>query len=188
MNHAQPFDDVSLLEQIQQGNHQAFASLVNAYSTRFYRLAYRYVAQKEAAEDIVQRGFLKLWEKPSRFDASKGVQFTTWFSRVIINLSLDNQKKRTPLQLIDGFEVVDERDGQEKAMIDLQENIQLEIAIKALPVRQQTALNLCFYEQVSNIEAAQIMQISVGAIESLLMRAKSNLRQHLEEINVRISA
>lgn len=180
--------DDALLDAIQQGGHSAFNELVTRYTQRFFRLAYRYVAHRESAEDIVQRAFLKLWEKPSRFDGSKGVKFTTWFSRVIINQSLDMQKKRTPLQLVDGYEVEDERKGQDKQLMDAQKQVQLEQAIRTLPERQQTALNLCFYEEISNAEAAQIMETTVGAIESLLMRAKTNLRNSLEEYQTRLSA
>ncbi len=181
-------DDATLLDKLQQGNHHAFNTLVERYTMRFFRLAYRYVSQKEAAEDVTQRAFLKLWEKPSRFDASKGVKFTTWFSRVIINQSLDMQKKRTPLLLADGFEVADDREGQERELIDAQQKVQLEHAIRELPVRQQTALNLCFYEEMKNAEAAEIMQVSVGAVESLLMRAKANLRLKLEAYEARMRA
>lgn len=173
--------DDSLLEQIRQGSHSAFATLVDRHTQRFYRLAYRYVSQREAAEDVVQRAFLKLWEKPQAYDAGKGALFTTWFSRVIINLALDMQKKRTPLLLAENFEAEDESAGQEQMLIDAQRKVQLEHAIRDLPARQQTALNLCFYEEVSNAQAAEIMEVSVGALESLLMRAKGNLRMKLEE-------
>ena len=186
--HTQHIDDTILLEQIQQGSHPAFTELVERYSTRFYRLAFRYIAHKESAEDIVQRAFLKLWEKPSRFDVSRGVKFTTWFSRVVINLALDMQKKRTPLLLAEGVDPADEMDGQETQLMDAQRRVQLEHAIRTLPSRQQTALNFCFYEEVSNKEAAEIMGVSVGAVESLLMRAKANLRLKLEHYQQRRSA
>ncbi|MDG1286671.1 MAG: sigma-70 family RNA polymerase sigma factor [Rickettsiales bacterium] len=181
-------DDTTLLEHLQQGSHHAFNTLVERHTMRFFRLAYRYVSQKEAAEDVTQRAFLKLWEKPSRWDASKGVKFTTWFSRIIINQSLDMQKKRTPLLLADGFEVADESGNQERGLIDAQQKVQLEHAIRQLPARQQTALNLCFYEEHSNGHAAEVMQVSVGAVESLLMRAKANLRLKLEEYEARMQA
>lgn len=172
--------DDTLLELIEQGSHHAFKVLVERYSMRFFRLAFRYVVQKEAAEDIVQRAFLKIWEKPELWNPAKGVKFTTWFSRVVINLGLDMQKKRTPLLLAEQIEAVDDDNSQEDKLIDAQQKVQIEYAIRSLPVRQQTALNLCFYEEMSNADAAQVMEVSIGAIESLLVRAKSNLRSKLE--------
>ena len=171
--------DDTLLEHIGQGSHQAFRVLVERHTMRFFRLAFRYVAERTAAEDMVQRAFLKLWEKPERWDASKGVKFTTWFSRIIINQSLDLQKKHKPLALPDHIELVDDRAGQEARLIQAQQQRVLELAIQKLPMRQQTALNLCFYEEETNKHAAEVMQISVGAVESLLMRAKANLREAL---------
>lgn len=173
-------EDETLLEKIQQGSHLAFSTLLKRHLPRFYRLAYRYVSHKETAEDVVQRAFLKLWEKPNSWDQKKQVRFTTWFSRVVINLSLDIQKKRTPLLLAEPAEPEDSHPIPEEILISAQQKVQLEHAIRSLPERQQTALNLCFYEEVKQADAAEIMEINIKALESLLMRAKANLRMHLE--------
>ena len=55
-------DDESLLERVGEGDGPAFAMLVRRHSDRYYRLAYRYTARREEAEDIVQTAFIKLWE------------------------------------------------------------------------------------------------------------------------------
>ena len=62
-------DDHELLALIQDGSHDAFAVLVQRHTERFYRLAYRYVQNRETAEDIVQDAFLKLWEDPGKMAA-----------------------------------------------------------------------------------------------------------------------
>src|SRR4029450_1166697 len=92
-------DDHELLERIQAGSHDAFAVLVQRYTERFYRLAYRYVQNREEAEDIVQAAFLKLWEDPGKWQPERSSKFTTWFYRVVVNLCLDWQKKKRPLAL-----------------------------------------------------------------------------------------
>ena len=58
-------DDEFLMSQIQEGSHEAFSTLVGRHSNRFYRTAYRLVSSKDDAEDIVQEGFLKLWNRPN---------------------------------------------------------------------------------------------------------------------------
>src|SRR5688572_7765335 len=93
--------DHELLTLIQDGSHDAFAVLVQRHSERFYRLAYRYVHNRETAEDIVQDAFLKLWEAPERWQPERNSKFTTWFYRVVVNLCLDWQKKKRPLALDD---------------------------------------------------------------------------------------
>jgi len=88
-------DDVSLICQIQNGSHEAFAALVCRHSNRFYRIAYRLVSNKDDAEDIVQEAFLKLWGRPKLWDPNKRAKFTTWFYKVIVNQCFDHNKKKT---------------------------------------------------------------------------------------------
>lgn len=178
-------DDETLLEHIQKGSHHAFAMLVERHSGKFYGLAYRYMAQREAAEDIVQAAFLKLWERPHLWKAESGARFTTWFYRLIVNACLDAKKKKVPLPLSEDIEIGDDACSQEEALAIRQQQQQVEAAIQALSERQKTALNLCFYEGLSNKEAAQILQLSVKAVESLLTRAKVGLKQKLMQTDER---
>ena len=173
--------DAPLLARIQEGDHAAFATLVERHGQRFYRLAYRFVRQRAEAEDIVQEAFLKLWVEPTRWRADRNAAFTTWFSRIIINRCLDARRKKNPLPLTEAMEVADTHTGAEDALIDAQRQRRLEIEIAQLPKRQQTALNLCFSDGISNQEAADIMQLPLKALQSLLMRAKTTLKQRLQE-------
>ena len=99
--------DEQLLEAIQAGSHHAFSLLVKRHSTRFYAIAYRYMAQREAAEDIVQASFLKLWENPHLWQSGLNAKFTTWFYRIVVNACLDAKKKKKPLPLAEGYEAED---------------------------------------------------------------------------------
>lgn len=171
--------DDALLEAIQSGSHHAFAILVERHHRTFYRLAYRYMAEREAAEDMVQIAFMRLWEKPQRWDPQLGTKFTTWFYRIMVNLCLDAKKKKLPLPWGEGMELSDQRPSQEELLVMDEKQLAVEGAVQSLPERQQTALNLCFYEELSNKEAADILQISVKALESLLMRAKTTLKEKL---------
>jgi len=93
-------DDESLICRIQEGSHEAFTTLVDRHSNRFYRIVYRLVSSKDDAEDIVQEAFLKLWGRPNLWDPSKRAKFTTWFYRVVINLCFDHRKKKKAGRLI----------------------------------------------------------------------------------------
>jgi RNA polymerase sigma-70 factor (ECF subfamily) len=168
--------DESLLQNLQEGSKDAFAELVNRHSRRFFCLAYRLVANKSDAEDIVQDAFLKLWDRPRLWNPHRQTKFTTWFYRVVINLCLDHKKKRRPLSLSEDIDLVDENPGQD-ALFDLhQKQAIMERFIGELPERQQLALNLCFYEGLSNEQAAEIIGVKVKALQSLLMRAKTTLK------------
>lgn len=173
-------DDQELLALIQDGSHRAFAELVERHTERFYRLAYRYVQNKETAEDVVQDAFLRLWENPSSWRPDRSSKFTTWFYRIVVNLCLDWQKKKRPLPLDEAVPLVDERESADEMMIRIQEQKLLEREIAALPDRQRTALNLCFDEGLTNQEAAEVMGVNLKALQSLIMRAKITLRQRLK--------
>jgi RNA polymerase sigma-70 factor (ECF subfamily) len=173
-------DDHELLALIQEGSHHAFAELVQRHTERFYRLAYRYVQNKETAEDIVQDAFLRLWENPANWQPERNSKFTTWFYRIVVNLCLDWQKKKRPVALDEAMPLVDDRETADEAMIRIQEQRLLEKEIAVLPERQRTALNLCFDEGLSNQEAAEVMGVNLKALQSLIMRAKTTLKERMK--------
>lgn len=177
-------DDI-LLQEIAAGNAEAFSILVHRHSDRFYGLAWRLTSNNQEAEDVVQDAFLKLWNAPDAFDSSKGVKFTTWFYRVVSNVAIDRIRKRKRFWVTDDFDShASQTQGTEESLIDREQQFLLEQAIQRLPEKQRLALNLCFYEGVSNKEAAEIMGVGVKAIESLLMRAKSKLKDMLVRDNI----
>jgi RNA polymerase sigma-70 factor, ECF subfamily len=173
-------EDHELLALIQEGSHQAFAELVERHAERFYRLAYRYVQNRENAEDLVQDAFLRLWENPASWQPDRRSKFTTWFYRIVVNLCLDWQKKKRPVPLNEDMPLADERESADEAMIRRQEQELLEKEISALPERQRTALNLCFDEGLTNQEAAEAMGVNLKALQSLIMRAKTTLKERMK--------
>lgn len=177
-------DDESLMERLIQNDHQAFSILVTRHSDKFYGAAFRIVMNQQEAEDIVQDAFLKLWDKPKIWKAGKGAKFTTWFYRIVMNLALDVRRKtkHTTSNLEDELRTTEL--SQDKKIIEDEEQKLLSNALNALPEKQLMALNLCFYEDHSNKEAADIMGVSVKALESLLMRAKAGMKDYLHRSGV----
>src|SRR5919106_1268989 len=174
-------DDEELVALIQDGSQQAFSVLVQRHTERFYRLAYRYLQNKETAEDVVQDAFVKLWEDPGSWQAERNNKFTTWFYRVVVNLCLDWQKKKKPIELGDHeLSIADDRQTPDVAMLQAEKHRILEKEIAALPERQRTALNLCFDEGLSNQEAADVMGVNLKALQSLIMRAKTTLKERMK--------
>lgn len=168
---------------IQKGDHQAFSQLVRRHSTMFYACAFRISGTQDEAEDAVQESFLKIWQNPKIWQSGRGAKFTTWFYRVVVNTATDRLRKdkrympgADPLNYM-----ADKTSAQDEAMVSDQEQTMLEQAIQDLPERQKIALNLCFYEGLSNKEAAEVLGVGLKALESLLMRAKTGLKQALQE-------
>ena len=171
--------DDQLLALIQDGDGQAFAVLVERHTERFYRLAFRYLQNKEAAEDVVQDAFVKLWESPSLWQPERNSKFTTWFYRIVVNLCLDALKKKKPVPLDDDSLVADDSRPVDEMMKREQQQKMIEKEIAALPMRQRTALNLCFDQGLTNQEAAEVMGINLKALQSLIMRAKTTLKERM---------
>ncbi len=174
--------DESLLVHVQHGDQRAFAVLVTRHVKKFHAAAYRMCSDAHESEDIVQEAFLKLWSKPQMWDPSRGAKFSTWFYRIITNLAIDRMRRKKPVavgEVIDVF--ADTRANQEDMVYENQRQAALEGAIQTLPDRQKAALNLCFYEGLSNREAADILGVSVKALESLLVRAKTALKEELSK-------
>jgi len=172
-------DDAWLLERIAERDHAAFAALVRRHTARFFRVAYRFLHNHAQAEDTVQDAFLKLWERPGLWQAGKNTAFTTWFHRIVVNQCLDFAKKKRPLPLIDDSWIEDERQTQESSLLEKEKQQLLEEGIAKLPLRQRTALNLCFYEGLSNGQAAEVMGVRLKALQALIMRAKTTLKNEL---------
>jgi len=171
--------DAQLLQLIQDGDKSAFTDLVNRHANRFYRIAFRFLNNRDNSEDVVQDAFLKLWNNTATWNPDFDATFTTWFSRILINLCLDFKKKTKNSFELDDMELTGSDELPDETAIKRQNTEILNKYLDELPERQQVAINLCFYEGFSNREAAEIMEIGIKALESLLMRAKSSLRERL---------
>jgi RNA polymerase sigma-70 factor (ECF subfamily) len=128
------------------------------------------------------RTWLKAPDWLSQDTAPRGAAFTTWFTRVLVNLCIDRRRRpvAVPLEVagdvpdsgLDGFDAVANREVSSRVLG----------ALAALPDRQRAALTLCHWDGRSNIEAAEILDISVGALESLLVRARRAMRDSLADL------
>ncbi|MFA5592668.1 MAG: RNA polymerase sigma factor [Micavibrio sp.] len=173
--------DESLMRLIQQGSHQAFAFLVRRHTDRFYASAFRMCGNQSEAEDMVQDAFLKIWNRPDLWKDDRGAKFTTWFYRILLNQNTDRLRKHRNVTDDNSMlpSIADSNPTPEKQAVLNEEQRLLEEALAALPERQRTALTLCFYEGLSNADAAGVMGVKVKALESLLMRAKAGLRDFI---------
>jgi RNA polymerase sigma-70 factor (ECF subfamily) len=98
----------------------------------------------------------------------------------VVNLCLDWQKRKRPVALNEEAPLIDERESADQAMLRRESERALEREITALPERQRTAINLCFGEGLSNQDAADAMGVNLKALQSLVMRAKTTLKDRLK--------
>jgi RNA polymerase sigma-70 factor (ECF subfamily) len=175
--------DDELLRLSGDGDQAAFASLVGRHLGRAGKLAARVTGNRADAEDAVQEAFLRVWLKAPdwRPEASGGAKFSTWFYRVLMNLCIDRTRRIQPGPLDAAGEIVDPHPDSFDILASNETTRRVAAAVAKLPDRQRAALALCHYEGMSNTEAAAVLDLSVGAVESLLVRARRNLRGALAE-------
>lgn len=171
--------DEALVARAGRGDRSAASVLIARHSAKVLTLCGRILFDRASAEDAAQETFLKLWEHAGRWRAG-GARLDTWLYRVATNACLDrlrNGRREAPEEdggdLIDGDPSADERIAAE------QRRRAVENALAALPERQRIAVTLCHYQELSNIEAAEAMEISVEAVESLLSRGRKSLKEAL---------
>lgn len=170
--------DDELVRRVAAGDQMACRILMNRYLSRVVSLARRMLGNQADAEEVGQEVFIRVWTHAARWETGRA-QFGTWLHRVATNLCLDRLRRR-PTEALDSIPdpVSDElRPDQHLECKELGQS--MEAALQALPVRQRAALVLTYYQGLSNIQTAEILQTSVDAIESLLGRARRELRASL---------
>ena len=173
----QQMTDAGLLEAAAAGSHAAFAEIVTRHFQPVYRLVWRMTGGAADAEDIAQDAFVKLWKKPSQVREAAALK--GWLMRVAANAVIDASRKPRLGALEDAPEVADPQ-AMPDAPLDRAEAARLvDGRIAALPERQRLALSLVYFEGMSNIDAAAVMEVSVDALESLLARARRSLKDSL---------
>ncbi len=174
-------NDEALMMLIGQGDPAAFSTLVARHMPRTVGMAWRMTGSRADGEDVAQDAFARVWLHAAKWQAGRegGGLFSTWLYRVVMNLCIDRARRPRSEVLDETNEPVDEHENAALRMEERDTAAQVAQAVRALPERQRMALVMCFYEGLSNGEAAAIMSLSVGAVESLLVRARRTLKDRL---------
>jgi RNA polymerase sigma-70 factor (ECF subfamily) len=167
-----------LLHRISAGDRLAFHHLVQQETPRLLRMSLRLLMSSSEAEDVVQDVMLRVWTKAAgRPDADGSA--SGWLSRITVNACLDRLRKKPHFQLSADHDVLDPRMDSEAALLNRERQQRITAAIDNLPDRQRIAVVLSYHEGLSNEEAAQALDVSISALEALLVRARRKLREIL---------
>lgn len=173
--------ETELISSILAGNTADFAQLVKAHETAVFRIVMGFVHQKEDAEDITQEVFIKAFESLATFAGRSS--FSTWLYRIAIHTSLNVLKQRklrhTWRMVADLLQLPASSKNPEQELTEKTEQAIFRKAIDSLSEKQRMAFILSKYEELSQREVSIIMDLSEGAVEQLLIRAKENLRKKM---------
>ena len=171
------------MARVATGDSVAFNALVRAQLPRAYAVARRVLLNPADAEEAAQDAFTKLWVHAADWKEGKA-KFTTWFYRIVVNASLDMARKKklptTSDETVLSMQADDAASIEERLQVD-DEHKALHAALGSLTAQQRAAVSLCYFEEMTNPEAAQVMGINIKALEGLLVRARKALRGILSE-------
>ena len=187
-------NEQELLNLLLAGNPAAIRSLVDQYQPMVLRTARGFVRNTEDARDIAQEVFIDILTNLHRFKAQSGL--STWIYRITVNRSLNHLRssKRRQGRLSYSEDHDDGGKGRATNISDPSQKNPAELleqkerskilhdAIQSLSEKQQVAFTLAEYDDLSYKEIAEIMQLSISSIESLLFRARKNLQKKLFKV------
>jgi RNA polymerase sigma-70 factor, ECF subfamily len=173
-----------LVTRAREGDRAAFEELVRRHADRLHAVVLRFVANREAAEEVIQESFIRAWRGIGRFQGRS--RFFTWLYRIGVGeakrraarepsertVSLDEQPI---LEAPDWSEAPDTRAEQDEL------RGVLENSIRALPFEYRAPVILRDVEGLSTKEAAEVMELGEAAFKSRLHRARLVLRRALDE-------
>jgi RNA polymerase sigma-70 factor, ECF subfamily len=183
--------DNEIIRRVLDGEKDMFRGLVEQYQPMVFRICMGFLHNKDDAEDLTQEVFIQAYLSLSGFKGNSS--FATWIYRIAVNVSLNKmrstsrnlflrrldsllgtQKKGNEIQLF-----LPDNEDPESLLIGSEHRKWVQQALNSLPDKQRTAIILSKYDDMSQVEIAQIMNTTEGAVESLLQRAKVNLREKL---------
>jgi RNA polymerase sigma-70 factor, ECF subfamily len=180
--------DVQLMLDVKAGDHASFGLLLDKYRAPLVNFLYRMVRDRDAAEDLAQEAFLRVYRARRGYEPS--AKFTTWLYRIATNLALnavrDGRHSRMAISLDEtgedsgpAAELRDPRPDAEQGLVERDRARMVSQALAELPERQRAAVLLHKYHDLGYGEIAKILGCSESALKSLLFRAYETLRARL---------
>jgi RNA polymerase sigma-70 factor (ECF subfamily) len=176
----QKLTDEQLVLKTGRGHMQALAELVRRHQQRALQLAFRSLGDWHLVEDVVQEAFLRVNRAAPKYTPES--QFSTWFYRIVVNLCMDELRRRQRRARASAESLAEpapcvNRPEHAQEMADLKQAVHQ--ALDQLNERERLAVILHRFEEQSHGQIAEIMDASVPAVESLLVRAYRKLRPAL---------
>lgn len=176
-------NESEIIQAIANGNKQVFSMLYKRFSDKVYNTALSYTKNIRDAEEITQDVFVKIYKNANKFKGNSSLN--TWIYRITVNTSLNYLKKKKKFTLFKNTLTTPQPIDFEhpEAVLENKENVAaLYKAMDCLPNTQKTAFILSYIEDLPRQEVADIMETSLKAVESLLQRAKKNMRSALRKL------
>jgi RNA polymerase sigma-70 factor (ECF subfamily) len=173
--------DRALAHGVERGDRDAVTALTARCLPLVTGLAARTLRDPIEAEDVAQDTFIKVWRRIAQYHPERA-RLETWVARIALNLCYDRLRKRGEALMGDDTPELAASDaGADVSLAAGDDARRVRAAVAALPVRQRAALELCHFQELGNIQAAAVLEISVEALESLLAPGRRALKAALSD-------
>src|SRR5690625_4793070 len=156
---------------------EAFWVAIESHDRAFRRLAYRLTGDAQAMDDVLQSAYIKAFRALPRFEGRSSLK--TWLHRIVFNESMDHLRREGRRAHTSLSEVAEPRDARTDPAATAGIRVDLAEALAALPAEQRAAVLLVDAEELSYVEAAEILGVPRGTLASQLNRARNALRTAL---------
>ena len=187
--------DEDLMMDCRKGDMSAFELLVRRYQDALVNYIYYTINDYHRAEDLAQETFLRVFKNASRYEPK--ASFKSWLYTIATNLSRNEIRNRARRNTYFLEDMVDETEDvyhselmtdaryQPDILLEKKERQQLiRKTLKQLPENQRLALTLVTYQELSYEEISEILNCSIGAVKSLIHRARQNMKKLLIKVGI----
>lgn len=171
--------DTGLIRAIGKGDNAALEQLYERHSSRLLNYLIGQVRDRSQAEELLQSIMLAVWKAAPKFRGDS--RATTWLMAITRYHAIHAHRQRKPASLPLPENQADYKTGPMEAMLRQSERAEVNAALRKLPAEQRQTLELVFYQDLSDQEAAHLMGVSVGTVKSRLHRAKAALKRLLSK-------
>jgi RNA polymerase sigma-70 factor, ECF subfamily len=175
--------DEDLISLVQASDADAFATLYDRHSRAAYSLAYRMMGDRQAAEDLAQDAFLKVWRGASSYRAERG-SVRTWILSIVHNRGIDQfrshaSRRRTQ----DRIEASAPRSQPSEAFAETWRNSQrdqVREALNTLPTEQLKILELAYFSGYTHVEISELLSLPLGTVKGRMRLGLKKIRDYFE--------
>ena len=181
--------DEDLISLVEAGDADAFATLYDRHSQAAFSLAYRMMGERQAAEDLAQDAFLKVWRGASSYRAERG-SVRTWILSIVHNRGIDklrSQASRRKTQ--ERVEASAPRSQPSEAFAETWRNSQrdqVREALNTLPAEQLKILELAYFSGYTHVEISELLGLPLGTVKGRMRLGLKKIRDHFESTDAAV--
>lgn len=179
--------DEELISLAGQGEAQAFAVLYDRHGRAAYSLAYRMMGEKQAAEDLVQDGFLKVWRGAESYRAERG-SVRTWILSIVHNCGIDQLRstasRRRTQEKVEASAPASQPSEAFAETLRNSQREQVREALGTLPREQLKILELAYFSGYTHVEIAELLSLPLGTVKGRMRLGLKKIRDYFDSRDV----